>query len=47
MKNITEADYKHVKRVWKDLRIQNLEEHHDLYVQSDTLLSDKASAASA
>ena len=38
---ITYADYMHVKRVWKSLKIQNLVEYHNLYVQSNTLsLSD-------
>ena len=38
MKDITESDYTHVERVCKDFKITNLEEYHDLYVQSDTLL---------
>ena len=37
MKDITDADYAHTKRVWKDLEIKNLGEFHDLYVQSNTL----------
>ena len=40
MINITEAEYKHANRAWNDFRIQNWDEYHDLYVQSDTLLSD-------
>ena len=35
----TDADYAHAKRVCKDFEIKNLGEYHDLYVQSDTLLS--------
>ena len=38
MENITDADYNHTKRVYEEFRIQNLEEYHDLYVQSETLL---------
>ena len=38
MEDITDADYKHAKRVWKDFEIKNLGECYDLYVQSDTLL---------
>ena len=30
--------YKHAKGAWKDFKIKNLGEYHDLYVQSDTLL---------
>ena len=38
MEGITDADYAHTKNVCKDLVIKNLEEYHDLYVQSDSLL---------
>ena len=38
MKDITDADYAHAKRVCKDFEIKNLGEYHDLYVQSNTLL---------
>ena len=38
MEDITDAHYKHAKRVCKDFEIQNLGEYQDLYVQSDTLL---------
>ena len=36
MEDITDADYIHEKRVCKDF--QNLDEYHDLYLKSDTLL---------
>ena len=36
--HIAAADYKHMKRVWEDFRIQNLGEWHDLFVQCDKLL---------
>ena len=32
MKYITDADYKHAKRVWEDFEIKNLREYHDLFV---------------
>ena len=38
MDNITDADYAHTKRVFKDFEIKKLGEYHDLCVQSDTLL---------
>ena len=38
MEDITDAEYKHTKRVCKDFDIESLGEYHDLYVQSDTLL---------
>ena len=37
--DITDADYVHVKKVCKDFEIKNLGEYHNLYVQTDTLLS--------
>ena len=38
MESITDADYKHAKKVCKDFEIKRLRESHDLYVQSDILL---------
>ena len=38
MEDISDADYAHPKRVYKDFETKNLIEYHDLYVQSDTLL---------
>ena len=38
IEDISDADYKHAKRIFKDSKIKNLDEYHDLYVQSDTLL---------
>ena len=35
---ITDEDYAHAQKVWKEFNIKNLGEYHDLYVQSDTLL---------
>ena len=38
MEDTTDADHRHAKRVFKTLNNKNLGDHHDLYVQSDTLL---------
>ena len=38
MEDLTDADYTHTKRVFKDFEIKELGEYHDLYVQSDILL---------
>ena len=35
---ITDEDYAPAQKVWKVFKTKNLGEHHDLYVQSDTLL---------
>ena len=38
MEGITDTDYVHGKRVYKDFEIKNVGEYYDLYVQGDTLL---------
>ena len=38
MEDISDADYMHAKRVCKDFGIEYLDEYHDLYLKSDTLL---------
>ena len=38
MKGITSVDYRHEKRVYKELKMNNLGDYHDLYVKSDTFL---------
>ena len=38
MEDITDADHRHVKRVFKSFNNKNLDDYHDLYAQSDTLL---------
>ena len=38
MEDITDVDYKHANKLWKNLRMKNLGEYHDLYVKSDTSL---------
>ena len=39
MENIEDIDYRHGNNVFKIFKLNNLGEYHDLYVQSDTLLS--------
>ena len=36
--HLTDNDYAHAQKVWKEFNIKNLGEYHDLYVQSDTTL---------
>ena len=38
MEDITEVDHRHAKSVFKSLNNKNLDDYHDLYVQTDTLL---------
>ena len=38
MENITSADYKHAKRVFKNLNNKKLGDYYDFYVRSDALL---------
>ena len=38
MEIIDDIDYRHDNNVFKKFKLKNLEEYHDLYVQSDTLL---------
>ena len=38
MEDVTNVDYAHGKRAFKDFEIKGLGEYHDLYVQSDTFL---------
>ena len=37
MEEITDTDYKYTKRVWKNFKIKNLGECHDLYAQNKTI----------
>ena len=41
MKDITEEDYIHTKRVCEDFEIKNLGEDHHFYLKSDTLFLAK------
>ena len=36
--DITDKDYTHAQQVFKELKLKNLGNYHDLYVQSDTLM---------
>ena len=38
LEDISDNDYLHAHKVWDVFGIRNLGEHHDLYVQTDTLL---------
>ena len=38
MEDILDVDYRHPKKVFKNITDKNLGDYHDLYVQSDTLL---------
>ena len=38
LEDITDNDYKHAQKVFKELKLKNLGDYHDLYVESDTLL---------
>ena len=38
MEDTTDIDHRHAKKVFKELKMINLGDYHDLYVQSNTLL---------
>ena len=38
LEDITDEDYIHAQKVFKEFKLTNLGEYHDLYVQSNTLL---------
>ena len=38
LENITDEDYTHAQKVLEKLKLKNLGDYHDLYVQSDALL---------
>ena len=38
LEDITNIDYAHAQKVFKELKLKNLGDYHDFYVQSDTLL---------
>ena len=38
LEDITDKDYAHAQKVFKEFKLKNLGDYHDLFVQSDTLL---------
>ena len=38
MSSISEEDYQHAQRFWKEFRIRNLGDYHDLYLRMDVVL---------
>ena len=38
MSNVSEGDYEHAHKVWKEFNIRNLGEYHDLYLCTDVIL---------
>ena len=39
IEDITDTDQTHGKRVCNGFKVKNLEEYHDLYVETDTIMS--------
>ena len=38
MSGVTDEDYEHACRVWREFRIRNMGEYHDLYLRTDVVL---------
>ena len=38
LEDVTDKDYVQAQKLFKELKLKNLGDYHDLYVQSDTLL---------
>ena len=38
MSDVNDKDYGHAQKVWKEFKIKNMGEYHDLYVLTDTIL---------
>ena len=38
LEDITDKDYEHAQNVFKELKLKNVSNYHDLYVQSNALL---------
>ena len=38
MTNISEDDYQHAQQLWKEFKVRNLGDYHDLYLRTDVIL---------
>ena len=38
MSGVGDKEYKHACNVWREFRIRNMGEYHDLYLKTDTIL---------
>ena len=38
MNEVSDKDYEHARKVWKEFEIKNMREYHDLYLLTDTIL---------
>ena len=38
MSGVSDQDYEHACKVWRDFEIKNLGEYHDLYLRTDVIL---------
>ena len=38
MSDISKYDYEHAQKVWKEFKLKNLGEYHDLFLKTDVLL---------
>ena len=38
MSGVSNEDYEHARRVWREFRIKNMGEYHDLYLRTDVIL---------
>ena len=38
MSSISSNDYQHAQKVWKEFRIHNLRDYHDLYLRTNVVL---------
>ena len=38
MSGVSETDYKHARKVWREFGINNMGEYHDLYLKTDVIL---------
>ena len=38
MSGVSETDYEHARKVWRELWFKNMGEYHDLYLKTDVIL---------